>query len=80
MSDCFDFQDHFVETNEIRLINLLQLFATIMKFQNRLSDDLDLPVCKLDGETLLINRLQKTAALVFIDFKAGTKNGMRLLT
>lgn len=61
--------DYFAETNEVRMVGLLQRSAAIAERERRLRDPGDVLMFEFDLQTLLINGFKKSAALIVINGK-----------
>ena len=72
----FDFNDHLVKANEIRLVGLPQSQALVLKFQLTLFLELQLSQLELPGQSFLIYLLQKTRAERSLHLETRTLNGV----
>ena len=73
------FNNDLIVTDEVRYVVLLKRPPFVAQRQWHLRPRGDAQQSKLDLDTLLENRLQKTAALVLIDFEAGPQNPVRFI-
>ena len=76
LTDSLQFNDYFVVADIIREIFLREHSASILEGQTRLPDCWNAAMLELYAETFLIHRLIKTAALIFVNFKAGANYGV----
>jgi hypothetical protein len=79
LGDCFDFNDDLVVANEIRTECLDQGAATIFQRSRWLRQKWNSLEFQLDLKALMINRLEKPAALISINSKARSEDGVAFI-
>src|SRR5688572_5297389 len=77
--DRLDLHDDFSEANEIRRISLLQRPPFVVQREALMGEKGSALASKLQLQTLLKHRLEKSAAFLLIDLKARAHDAIRLL-
>ncbi len=68
--------DYIPETDEIGLVELFQRPALVGKAQSGLFLEGDARVLELEGQSLLVDRLQKPGAQRVVDLETGSADGI----
>src|ERR1700722_7906009 len=74
-----DFHDDFVEASEVRFVNLLENPSLVADLQLGFWNEWQSTQTQLDFQTLLIDQFEKSAALVVVDLKTGSNDGVRFI-
>jgi hypothetical protein len=75
----FDLDDDLFETNKVRLITLPEGSAFVFRLEYGLSFERDSPLHQFQLKAFLKDCFEKSAALLFVHFKARTQQGMRFI-
>ncbi len=76
MSGGLQFDDHIAVADKIWEIFLVENSLSILQGQSRLRDCWNPAKLEFGAETFLVHGLLKATALVFVNFEAGTHNGI----
>src|SRR6266480_7347951 len=77
--DGLEFDDYFAVADKIGGIFLVENSVSILQRQSGLRDCWNTAMLEFNAETFLVHRLVKAAALIFVNFEAGTNNGKALI-
>src|SRR5262245_17392112 len=78
-ADGLEFNDYLVVADKVGEIFLVENSTSIFQRQSGLRDCWNAAMFEFNAKAFLVNRLVEAAALVFIDFEAGTNNGVTLI-
>ena len=78
LPDCLDLDDDALEAEEVRLVELIETLALVSECETWLLDKGDFPGAELDCQTRLVDGLEKSTALLFVDLQTRPDDAVAL--